>query len=70
MVLGWLINMMAGTINLPPYRVAHFSKVLDLFLRLRRTCSKKDLQKLSGSCKAWSLPYPVALVACRGCKSN
>ena len=64
-VLGWLINTVAGTIKLPPHRVARLTKMLNLFPWLRRTCSKKDLQKLFSALRSMVIAIPGGI----GCMS-
>jgi len=64
-VLGWLIDTVAGTIELPPHRVARLTEMLDSFPRSRRTCSKKDLQKLVGELRSMVIAIPGGI----GCMS-
>ena len=47
-ILGWLIDTVAGTIKLPPHRLERLHKLLGAFPRTRSTCSKRKLQRLVG----------------------
>ena len=64
-MLGWLVNTIDGTIELPPYRVAPLTKMLNSFPRSRRTCSKKDLQKLFRKLHSMVIAIPGSI----GCMS-
>ena len=64
-VLGWLIDSVTGTIKLPPHRVERLTVMLDSFPRSRRSCSKKDLQKLVGELRSMVMAIPGGI----GCMS-
>jgi len=64
-VLGWLVDTVAGTIELPPHRVTRLHEMLAAFPRTRRTCSKKDLQKLVGELRSMVVAIPGGI----GCMS-
>ena len=57
-VLGWLINTVAGTIELPPTRVERLTEILAALPRRRKTCPKKDLHKLVGELHSMLLALP------------
>ena len=42
-VLGWPIDTVAGTIELPPHRLERLLELLDAFPRSRRLCPKREL---------------------------
>ena len=42
-VLGWLVDTVTRTIELPPHRVVRLHKMLASFPQSRRTSSKRDL---------------------------
>ncbi|EJK59234.1 hypothetical protein THAOC_20571, partial [Thalassiosira oceanica] len=47
-ILGWLVDILAGTIELPPCRVACLHEMSDAFPRTRKTCSKRNLPAQAG----------------------
>ena len=53
-VLGWLIDTVAGTIELPAPRVERLHALLATFPRSRKTCPTSDLRKLSSLNAEWS----------------
>ena len=57
-VLGWLIDTVAGTIELPPARVERLRELLSSFPRRRKTCPKKDLLKLVGELRSMIIALP------------
>lgn len=65
LILGWLVDTVAGTIELPPHRVARLHAMLAAFPRSRKTCSKKDLHKLVGELRSMVIAIPGGL----GCLS-
>ena len=64
-ILGWLVDTVAGTLELPPRRVARLRAMLDAFPRSRKTCSKRDLHKLVGELRSMVVAIPGGL----GCLS-
>ena len=58
MVLGWLIDTVAGTIELPPHRLERLLELLDAFPRSRRSCPKRELQQLLGELQSMVLAIP------------
>lgn len=64
-ILGWLVDTVAGTIALPPHRVQRLHDMLAAFPRSRKTCSKKDLHKLVGELRSMIVAIPGGL----GCLS-
>ena len=64
-ILGWLVDTVAGTIELPPHRVQRLRDMLAAFPRSRKTCSKKDLHKLVGELRSMIIAIPGGL----GCLS-
>ena len=57
-VLGWLIDTIAGTIELPPHRLERLLELLDAFPHSRRTCPKRELFKLLGELRSMILAIP------------
>ena len=59
-VLGWLINTVAGIIKLPPHRLERLLELLDAFPRSRRLCPKpkRELQRLLGELRSMVLAIP------------
>ena len=57
-VLGWLIDTVAGTIELPAARVERLHAILAAFPRTRKSCPKKDLLKLVGELRSMVLTLP------------
>ena len=57
-VLGWLVDTVSGTIELPPHRVERLHEMLRAFPRSRRTCRKKDLHKLVGELRSMIIAIP------------
>jgi len=57
-VLGWLVDTVGGTIELPPHRVERLHEMLRAFPRSRRTCRKKDLHKLVGELRSMIIAIP------------
>ena len=57
-VLGWLIDTVAGTIELPPHRLERLLELLDAFPRSRRSCPKRELQRLLGELRSMVLAIP------------
>ena len=57
-VVGWLIDTVAGTIELPPAKVGRLRELLASFPRHRQTCPKKDLLKLVGELRSMILALP------------
>ena len=57
-ILGWLVDTVAGTIELPPNRVERLKEILAAFPRSRKTCPKKDLHKLVGELRSMILALP------------
>lgn len=57
-ILGWLIDTVRGTIELPPHRVARLYEMLNAFPRARRTCQKKELHKLVGELRSMIIAIP------------
>ena len=64
-VLGWLIDTVAGTIELPAARVERLHELLASFPRSRKTCPKKDLLKLVGELRSMLMALPGGI----GCLS-
>ena len=64
-VLGWLVDTVAGTIELSSHRVVRLRKMLASIPRSRRTCSKRDLQKLVGELRSMITAIPGGV----GCMS-
>ena len=64
-ILGWLVDTVAGTIELPPNRIERLNEILSAFPRSRRTCPKKDLHKLVGELRSMILALPGGI----GCLS-
>ena len=56
--LGWLINTVAGTIKLPSHRLERLLELLDAFPRSRRSCPKRELQRLLGELRSMILAIP------------
>ena len=59
--LGWLIDTLRGTLELPPHRRQRLSDCLTTF-RGRKRCSLRDVQKLLGELRSMSQGIP----GCRG----
>merc|ERR1711983_710027 len=57
-VLGWLIDTVAGTIELPPAKVERLRELLASFPRRRKTCPTKDLLKLVGELRSMIVALP------------
>ena len=60
-----VVDTVAGTIELPPHRVVRLHEMLASFPRFRRTCSKRDLQKLVGELRSMIVAIPGGV----GCMS-
>ena len=59
------VDTVAGTIELPSHRVVRLHAMLSSFPRSRRTCSKRDLQKLVGELHSMIVAIPGGV----GCMS-
>ncbi|EJK54551.1 hypothetical protein THAOC_25810, partial [Thalassiosira oceanica] len=57
-MVGWLVDTVGGTIELPPHRVRRLHEMLRAFPRSRRTCRKKDLHKLVGELRSMIIAIP------------
>ena len=57
-ILGWLVDTIAGTIALPPHRVERLQEMLAAFPASRRSCPKKDLQRLVGELRSMVFAIP------------
>ncbi|EJK64484.1 hypothetical protein THAOC_14776, partial [Thalassiosira oceanica] len=57
-ILGWLVDTVAGTIELPPHRVERLFTMLDSFPVGRKTCPKRDLHKLIGELRSMLIAIP------------
>mmetsp|Transcript_36392 Transcript_36392/g.81833 ORF Transcript_36392/g.81833 Transcript_36392/m.81833 type:complete len:1331 (-) Transcript_36392:274-4266(-) len=57
-ILGWLVDTVAGTIELPPHRVERLFAMLDSFPIGRKTCPKRDLHKLIGELRSMLIAIP------------
>merc|ERR1712115_253547 len=64
-VLGWLIETVAGTIELLPHRLERVLELLDTFPQSRRSCPKQELQRLLGKLRSMILAIPGGM----GCLS-
>ena len=60
-ILGWLIDTVAGTIELPANRVERLYELLAAFPRTRKTCPKKELLKLVGELRSMVLALRLFL---------
>ena len=60
-VLGWLIDTVALTIELPPHRVDRLNEMLAAFPASRKRASISDLQKLLGELRSMILAIPGGL---------
>ena len=57
-VLGWLINTVAGTIKLAPHCLKRLLELLNTFPWSRRNCPKRELQRLLGKIRSMILAIP------------
>ena len=57
-ILGWLVDTVAGTIELPPHRVERLFAMLDAFPLSRKTCPKRELHKLVGELRSMLIAIP------------
>ena len=57
-VLGWLIDTIAGTIELPPHRLERLMELLAAFPRSRQTCPKRELHRLLGELRSMIIAIP------------
>lgn len=67
-ILGWLVDTVAGTIELPPNQVERLQEILAAFPRSRRTVLRKTCTSWSESCAVCSSLCPAVLAACLGCR--
>ena len=64
-VLGWLIDTVAGTVELPPHRIDRLHELLAEYPRSRRRAGIRPWHKLLGELRSMVLGIP----GCRGCFS-
>jgi hypothetical protein len=64
-VLGWLLDTIKMTIELPPHRLEHFHKVLDSLPRSNKRIALKKWHQVLGELRSMSLTIP----GLRGCFS-
>ena len=57
-VLGWLINTIAGTIELPPHCLERLMELLAAFPRSQQTCPKRELHCLLGELRSMIIAIP------------
>ena len=57
-VLGWLIDTVAGTVELPPHRLERLMELLKAFPKSRVSCLKRELQHLVGELQSMIIAIP------------
>ena len=57
-VLGWLLDTVAGTIELPPHRLERLMELLEAFPKSRKSCPKRELQRLVGELRSMIIAIP------------
>ena len=57
-VLGWVIDTIAGTIELPPHGLERLMELLAAFPQSRQTCPKRELHRLLGELRSMIIAIP------------
>ena len=57
-VLGWLIDTIAGNVKHSPYQLERLMELLAVFLRSRKTCLKCELCGLLSELRSMSIAIP------------
>ena len=60
LILGWIVDMVKGTIELPPHRIERLHEILNAIQPGQRTVSTKDWHKVLGELRSMALAIPGA----------
>jgi hypothetical protein len=59
-ILGWVVDTIQRTVELPPHRIQRLHKLLDVFRPDQRTTSRRKWQQLLGELRSMSLALPAS----------